>query len=212
MKEKTTESRERSAEQLFDILEWFDSPRKNWFLKIFSLRMGIRWWQKWHAAIFEVKFGNKTQKKHRIARTIGWATHWHFGVRCANCGRQRLRYYWGPFWAYSKMHQWDSQEAAGDQVWSSKIKVVCMPSPPQVGNEVTCCCSTIYQNNTSTFVSLQGWSHCGRRQCCSIQVLQKSGVTRSVRFLSCRHAYRDATRGQCGTPIWKQTSHWLFNQ
>ena len=42
---------------------------------------------------------------------------------------------------------------------------------------------------------------------CSIQVLQKLGVPRSVRYLSWRHAKRDATRGQYGTPIWKQAPH-----
>ena len=38
-----------------------------------------------------------------------------------------------PYEAYSKMHQLHQEEATGDQVWSSKSKVLCMPSPPLVG-------------------------------------------------------------------------------
>ena len=51
-----------------------------------------------------------------------------------------------------------------------------MPSPPQMGNEVTCCCSTIFQSGISSSVSLSGWCHCGCQRC-SIQVPQKKVCT-----------------------------------
>ena len=38
------------------------SPRQNWFLRTCSSFMGIRWWEKGHAAIFEVKFGKRSKK------------------------------------------------------------------------------------------------------------------------------------------------------
>ena len=36
------------------------------------------------------------------------------------------------------MHPRHHGEATGDQVWSSKTKVLCMPSPPQADNVCTC--------------------------------------------------------------------------
>ena len=52
--------------------------------------------------------------------------------------------------------------------------MLCVPSPPQVGNEGACCCSRIFQNSASTGASLQGCCQCRRCQRCSIQVLQKA--------------------------------------
>ena len=121
--------------------------------RIFSPVMGNRWWHKWTCSTLRGQVCQKDRKNnHRIARAIGWAAPWHFAACCVCCGKQRPRYHRGLLWAYSKMHQWRQEEATGDQIWSSKIKV-CMPSPPQVGNEVTCC-STFFQNSTSTNVSL----------------------------------------------------------
>ena len=36
------------------------------------------------------------------------------------------------------------EETTGDQIWSSKTKVLCVPSPPQVYIKVTCFCSRIF--------------------------------------------------------------------
>ena len=97
---------------------------------------------------------------------------------------------------------YDTQrEATGNQIWSSETEMLCIPFPPQAGNEFACCCSRVLRNSASTSVSLQGRCHCGRCQRCSIQVLQKARARRSARFLSCSHAERDATSGQYVTPI-----------
>ena len=59
--------------------------------------------------------------------------------------------------------------------------MLCMQSPPQVGDEFTCCCSRILRNSASTGVSPQEWCHCGRYQRRSIQVLQKTRNTNKKR-------------------------------
>ena len=69
---------------------------------------------------------------------------------------------------------------------------------------VRCCVCHLHHKWAMKCVTSRLMS-CG--QCFSIQVLPKSGVPRSVRFLSCSHAKSDAPRGQYGTPIWKQASH-----
>ena len=37
-------------------------------------------------------------------------------------------------------------------------------------------------------------------------------IPRSIQFLSCHHAVRDATWSQHATRIWKQASHWFFHR
>ena len=104
-------------------------------------------------------------------------------------------------------------EATGDQIrrWHT-LQVLCMPSPPRAGNEGTLSCSTVFQHSTSARTPLHGRCHCWRCQCSSIQILQKSGVPRSAQFFSFHYVERDATWGQYGTSIWKQTEYWWLKQ
>ena len=96
-------------------------------------------------------------------------------------------------------------EAVGDQIRSTKTTVLCMPSPPRAGYAGNLSCSTVLRNSTSKSRSFEGRCHCWRCQCGSKQILQKAGVPRCAQFFSCRHVVRDATWGQYGMTIWKQT-------
>ena len=160
-----------------------------------------------HASIFKVKFGKKaegsiTDSRERTADTLFSDLD---SIALAIEGSD-LKDNFVPGELYSR-HQ---RKATGDQIRSSKDHFVVYAISIMSGQWSHLCVFAVLQQGASTGVQLWGWCHCWRCQCGSIQVLQKARVPRLVQFLSCHHVERKASCGQWGTPIWKQTSNWLW--
>ena len=157
----------------FEQKQWSVSSRQNWFIKIYSTFMGINVYRNglWSQNLYKDKSSNWS-----IARAFGWTTLQRLGVCCISCGRQRIRYIWGLLWADSELHHWHQEETTCKKIWSVQTEMLCVPSPPHVGVEFTCCCSRILRNNASISVSLQGWCHWRRCQRRSIQVRKSTKI------------------------------------
>ena len=110
-----------------------------------------------HAAIFKVKCGKTPERavKESCERSAAQPSADLQSVASAVEGSDL-----GPTedsWDPTASCIYDTKkEATGNQIWSSETKVLCVPSPPQAGNEFACCCSRILRNSASTSESLQG--------------------------------------------------------
>ena len=166
--------------------------------------------KKKHAAIFEVKFGKKEEEgviSDSHERTADTLFNDLASVALAIEGSD-LNTTEDHFRAHGKMHySRHHRETTGNQIRSSDDCGVVCHLKPRTGNEVTFPCSTVLQNSTSANAThTSSRCHCWRCQCGSTQILQKALVPRFVQFFGCCYVERDATWGQHGTPMWKQTS------
>ena len=99
--------------------------------------------KKSHAAIFEVKFGKKKKAEASITDSRERTTDTLFSdlesVALAIEGSDLDTLEDNYFVPTAKFIQDTNREATGDQIRPSKTTVLCMPSPPRAGNEVTFC-------------------------------------------------------------------------
>ena len=114
--------------------QWLVSPCKIWFhrLSSSSLRINGRNNELYHAAIFEVHFGKKsegaiTDSRERTAETL-FSDVWSVALAVEGSDLSITE-----------------DEAIGGQIRSSKTSVLRVPSPPRAGNEGTLSCSTVFR-------------------------------------------------------------------
>ena len=123
--------------------------------------------------------------------------HWRFQFRC----------HWRRHGAYGRMCPRHQRQATGDQIRSSRITVSyqeqAMKAPYRARQFFKTVRQQVHHFKVDVIAVIS--------VCDSIQILQTARVLRFVQFLGCRHVERDATRGQIGTYIWKQTSYRLLS-
>ena len=91
--------------------------------------------------------------------------------------------HWGRQDAYDRIHSRHQEETTGDQIRSSKITMWRMSSSSKADDDRTYCCSTVFQDSTSTSTSLQGRCHYWRCQYDSMQILQKATYSKIFTIL-----------------------------
>ena len=109
------------------------------------LLMNLMMTEDGHAAIFEVKFGKKTEgittesRERSVEQFFDTLEPVAFAVEGSDLGATE-----DPFEPTARCINDTKEEATGDQVRCSKTKALRMPPPSRTGNEGTCCSSTCF--------------------------------------------------------------------